>query len=244
MTRPVAQQTVLITGAANGLGAAVARDLHENGARLVLLDRDGKRLTALAAELGPGVSPYAVDLADGAATKEAVERIAAEGHTIDTLIHNAAILEPEPFEATTFARWSTTVNVGLQAGFLLTRAVWPGMKAHGGTIIYVSSRSGIEGFTNESAYCAAKHGLEGMMKCLAIEGAPFGIRVHTVTPGMYMRTPMSEHNYTPDLKALWVDPAELAPAFRMLAERADSDLSGQRLSAWELAQTFREPSHV
>ena len=55
---------------------------------------------------------------------------------------------------------------------------------------------------------------------------------------------MSERNYTPDLKALWVDPSELAPAFRMLAERADSDLSGKRLSAWDLAQSFREPSHV
>ena len=75
-----------------------------------------------------------------------------------------------------------------------------------GVIIFVSSRSGIEGFENESAYCASKHGLEGLMKSLAIEGSKNGIQVFTVTPGMFMNTPMSEQNYDEAYKKKWVDP--------------------------------------
>ena len=240
MTRPVSQQTVLVTGAAHGLGAAVAHFFHERGARVVLLDRDTEALRARTAEWGERAVAYPVDLADAAATSEALERIGRDKHSIDTLIHNAAILEPEPFETLSFERWRATLNVGLQAAFLLTKAVWPSMKAGGGTVIYVSSRSGIEGFADESAYCAAKHGLEGLMKCLAIEGAGSGIRVHTVTPGMYMRTPMSERNYPPELKTKWVDPIALAPAFLALATHPNGGMSGQRLSAWDLAQASKD----
>jgi NAD(P)-dependent dehydrogenase (short-subunit alcohol dehydrogenase family) len=71
--------------------------------------------------------------------------------------------------------------------------------AAGGALIYVSSRSGIEGFAEETAYCAAKHALEGFSKCAALEGAPHGILSVTVTPGMYMHTPMSERTYPPEL---------------------------------------------
>ena len=99
----------------------------------------------------------------------------------------------------------------------------------------MSSRSGIEGFANETAYCAAKHALEGFSKSLALEGEAHGVLSVTVTPGMFMRTPMSEANYTPELKQKWVDPIRLAPAFAYLATRP-LHLSGQRLSAWDLSQ--------
>ena len=126
----------------------------------------------------------------------------------------------------------------LLAAFLLTRAVWGGMSAAGsGAIVYVSSRSGIEGFADESAYCAAKHGLEGLMKSLAMEGAPLGIAVNTITPGMYMKTPMSERNYDEALKAKWVEPALLAPAFVALAGRRVGR-SGERLDAWQLSRSL------
>ncbi len=127
--------------------------------------------------------------------------------------------------------------VGVEAGFLLSRAVWPGMvAAGGGALVFVSSQSGIKGFADETAYCAAKHALEGLSKCLALEGAAHGIISCTVTPGHAMRTPMSERNYPPELKATWIDPARLAPAFAAIAERRDPALSGRRLNAWEMVQ--------
>jgi NAD(P)-dependent dehydrogenase (short-subunit alcohol dehydrogenase family) len=130
--------------------------------------------------------------------------------------------------------------VGLQAGFQLAQAHWPHMRARGGTLIFVSSRSGIEGFHSETAYCAAKHALEGLSKCLALEGAAYGIASHTITPGMHMHTPMSATTYTPELRAKWVDPIRLAPAFAWLAATPRMDLSGQRLNAWDLSQEHPE----
>jgi 3-hydroxybutyrate dehydrogenase len=233
----VAQQTVIVTGAAQGLGRAVAEAFCRAGARTIALDIDSAGLSSLQESWGAQVICHTVNLADAAATMCVIDMIKAETQQIDTLIHNAAILNPEPFDRLTFEVWQATVNVGLQAAFLLTKAVWQGMKRAGGCIIYVSSRSGIEGFADESAYCAAKHGLEGLMKSLAQEGAPHNIRVHTITPGMYMHTPMSERNYPDELKARWVEPSALAPAFLKLATSQDISLSGQRLNAWELSQT-------
>ncbi len=235
---PEAGKAALITGAAQGLGRAVARAFHAAGYRVALLDRDGAGLVQVADDLQDRTEIYPVDLSDAAATQAVAARVLAEIGTIDTLVHNAAILVPEPLEDLPFARWQATLNVGVQAAFLLTQSVWPGMKERGGTLIYVSSRSGIEGFADESAYCASKHGLEGFMKCAALEGEPYGILAHTVTPGMYMHTPMSERTYTDDLKSKWVEPEVLAPAFVYLAARTDTTLTGQRFSAWELSQNL------
>ena len=235
------QQTILITGAAQGLGRAIATAFYQTGANIALLDRDEQQLESLVVSLRAGgsggrVLPVVVDLADADATQGAAQRVLAEFTRVDTLVHNAAVLIPEAFELVSFERWQATVNVGIQAAFLLTKAVWAGMKAQGGCIVFVSSRSGIEGFADESAYCASKHALEGFMKSLALEGKAHDIRVHTITPGMYMRTPMSERNYPEELKQQWVDPIALTPAFLKLAARGQPDYSGQRLNAWELSQ--------
>lgn len=231
-------KSVIVTGAAQGLGRAVARAFHAAGWRTALLDINAQSLTELQQELGEGAESYLVDLADTNDTQTVAKRVIEDFGNVSTLVHNAAILLPEPLETLPFSRWQVTLNVGVQAAFLLTQAVWSGMKGSGGTVIYVSSRSGIEGFESESAYCASKHGLEGLMKCVALEGAPYGVMAHTVTPGMYMHTPMSERTYPDDLKAKWIEPEQLAPAFLYLAARENPGLSGQRLSAWELSQTL------
>jgi 3-hydroxybutyrate dehydrogenase len=229
---PVSEQTVLVTGAAQGLGAAIARHIHGLGARLILLDRDGAGLDATA-EACPGATTAVVDLADATET----DRVLTEVVTgpVDTVIHNAAILRVEPIEEVTLDTFRATLDVAIQAGFQLTKAVWHAMKQRGGSLVFVSSRSGIEGFMDETAYCSAKHALEGFSKCLAMEGATHGILSVTVTPGMYMRTPMSETTYPPELREKWVDPIELAPAFAYLATRP-MELSGRRLDAWALSR--------
>ena len=220
---------VLITGAANGLGAAIARHFADRGADLVLMDRDGDGLSAFA-----GARTIVLDLANADAVQDAVGCLDGP---VDTLIHNAAVLRPEPLVEVSLATFRATMNVGIGAGFLLSKALWPGMVANGGgALVFVSSQSGIRGFADETAYCAAKHALEGLSKCLAIEGAPHGILSCTVTPGHAMRTPMSELNYPPELKATWIDPARLAPAFAAIAERRDMAWSGRRLNAWEMVE--------
>ena len=230
--RTVEGQTILVTGAAQGLGAAIARHLHDLGARLILLDRNAEGL-AVTEGACPGADVAVVDLADAEATEGAIADVGVD--RVDTLIHNAAILRVEPVDSVSLATFQATLNVGIQAAFQLTRAVWPRMKERGGSLVFVSSRSGIEGFAEETAYCAAKHALEGFSKSLALEGEPFGIMSVTVSPGMYMRTPMSETTYPPELRKKWVDPILLAPAFAYLATRP-MELSGERLSAWDLSQ--------
>ena len=229
---PIEGQTIIVTGAAQGLGAAVARHLHDQGAKLILMDRNEARLAEVRLRC-PGAVAAVVDLSDSIATQHAIDQVVTG--PVDTVVHNAAILRVEPLEDVSLVSFQATMNVGIQAGFQLTKAVWPTMQNRGGALIFVSSRSGIEGFDNETAYCASKHALEGFSKCLAMEGEEFGILSVTVTPGMYMRTPMSETTYSPELREKWVDPIELAPAFSYLATRP-MELSGQRLSAWELSK--------
>jgi len=232
----IAGQTVVVTGAAQGLGAAIARHLHSAGAQIIALDRDVGGLAELENDC-PGLISAVVDLADAQATDRVLGEVVRT--PVDTVIHNAAILRVEPIEALSFEVFRATLDVGIQAAYQLTRAVWLGMKQRGGgALIFVSSRSGIEGFADETAYCATKHALEGFSKSLALEGAPYGILSATVTPGMYMHTPMSETTYPPELRAKWVDPIELAPAFSYLATRPMQH-SGQRLSAWDLCQQER-----
>ncbi|MEM0934332.1 MAG: SDR family oxidoreductase [Pseudomonadota bacterium] len=233
---PLHQQNVVITGAAMGLGAGIARVFARAGAKLLLMDRAEEPLRHLAEETGN--QAIAVDLADAHATAEA---LASLPERVDTLIHNAGILRVEPIEALTLESFRAQLDVGIQAAYQLTRAVWPGMAAQsGGALIFVSSQSGIKGFVDESAYCAAKHALEGFSKCLAIEGAAHGILSCTITPGKPMHTPMSDANYTDDLKAQWIEPIRLAPAFARIAETRDPAFSGERLNAWQMAGQAEE----
>lgn len=229
----LSNQCVVITGAGQGLGAAIARVFAGFGADLVLLDVDAKGLNAVNGQIGGTAQCITTDLADADA---AANSIASLPRKVDTLIHNAAVLRPEPLEDVSLESFRTTMNVGIQAAFQLSKAVWPGMKSGGGVLIFVFSQSGIKGFVDETAYCAAKHALEGFSKCLAMEGEAHGIVSCTITPGMFMHTPMSERVYTPDLKKKWIEPDRLAPAFFHIATTRNMALSGQRLNAWELSQ--------
>ncbi len=234
----LAEQTVLITGAANGLGRALATAFGAAGASLALVDFDEKGLRDVERSV-PDAKGYVADLSNAEATRAVIQEIRHEHATVHTLIHNAGFLVPQAFAEMPDSRWELMFNVGIQAARLLTKAFWADWQRAGGVGIYVSSRSGMEADYGEAAYCSTKHALEGFVKVLGIEGEADGIHVHSVTPGMYMRTPMSEQNYTDELKAKWVDPLELTPAFLYLALRKDKTLSGKRLSAWDLSQRIK-----
>lgn len=229
-----ANKNILITGAAEGLGYAVSKKFAEKNANLFLVDINFEKL---ANNNIPNSTNMKCDLSNISHVEELVEDLYNKNIEIDILIHNAAVLIPKSFEDTDLKYWNEMINISLNSGFILSNYAWKNMKKKKkGVIIFVSSRSGVEGFKNESAYCASKHALEGLMKSLSIEGSKLGIQVFTITPGMFMNTPMSEQNYEEEFKKKWVDPIELAPAFLKLASGNFNDLNGKHLNAWEISK--------
>ncbi len=229
-----------MTGGGQGLGYAIGKAYTRAGLQLEIRDIQAEKLEAVAEELraaGGECTAISADLTDAEQTEAAIQRAMALYGTPRVLVHNAAVLIERPLREIPLATWQREIAIALQAAYQLTYAVWqPMTDAGGGSIVYVSSRAGIEGFPNGSSYCAAKHGLEGLMKSLSAEGKPRNIAVNTITPGMYMHTPMSERNYPEELKSQWVDPIRLTPAFVFLARQDGSGVTGQRLNAWELSQ--------
>ena len=228
-------QVAVVTGAAQGLGYAIAKAYASEGIKVALLDIRGDLLHEVAAEIkemGGDSLPITVDLSDAVDTQAAIDTVLAQYGTPRVLIHNAALLITRSMLEITLAQWQHEINIILQAAFILSKAVWkPMIEAGGGSIVYLSSGSGYKGFVEEVAYNPGKHGIEGLMKCLALEGRAFNIAVNAATPGAPINTPMSDSNYTDEQKQRWVDPALLTPAFVMLARQNAAGLTGHRVAA-------------
>ncbi len=228
-------QTAVITGAAQGLGKAIATAYAREGMKLALLDIRGELLAQVCDELaGLGAETLALpcDLSQAEPTQAAIDAALQRFGAPRVLVHNAALLITRSMQQITFEQWQREINIILQAAFILSKACWqPMIDAGAGSIVYLSSGSGYRGFVEEVAYNPGKHGIEGLTKCLALEGAAFNIAVNAATPGAPINTPMSDSNYTEEQKQHWVDPALLAPAFVFLARQAGSGLTGHRVAA-------------
>lgn len=232
----------VVTGAAEGLGHQIAWAYARDGMRLALMDNQTEKLNNFADELkaqGIDCLPISVDLSDADQTHKAIQQALDHYGIPRVLVHNAAVLNERFFKDITFEQWRTEIDVILQAGFILSKAVWqPMIDAGIGSIIFISSGSGLRGFVKEAAYCPGKHGQEGLMKVLSMEGEPYNIAVNTVTPGIAINTPMSHGHYTEEQRQRWVDPALLAPAFVWLAKQDVSVHTGERLDAWKISQSL------
>ncbi|MGM1028468.1 MAG: 3-hydroxybutyrate dehydrogenase [Actinomycetota bacterium] len=173
----------VITGGAAGIGAAIARAFAAEGATVVIADRDGAAAAALAEELG-GES-WEVDLLDVGS----LESLSLEA---DILVNNAGIQRVAPIVDFEPEAWRRIHTLMLEVPFLLTRAVMPGMQERGwGRILNISSVHGLIASPFKSAYVAAKHGLEGLSKVTALEGAPHGVTSNCINPG-WVRTALVE----------------------------------------------------
>lgn len=173
----------LVTGGASGIGAACARAFAQAGARVTIADIDGDAAEALADEIGG--QAWQVDLTDR-------DALAALRLDTDILVNNAGVQHVSPIEDFDPARFSLLLQLMLEAPFLLTRAVLPGMYERGfGRIINMSSVHGLRASPFKAAYVAAKHGLEGLSKVKALEGAAHGVTSNCINPG-YVRTPLVE----------------------------------------------------
>lgn len=234
----------VVTGASRGLGVGVAAALAAAGARVTIVAEAAEELEQTRAALAaryPLVSSACVDLTDREAVRAFGERIVSGREAADVLVNNAAVLSLLPVERTTDLIWDRTLAVNLTAPFLLMRAVGERMADRGGSIVNVSSRAGIEGFVDESAYCAAKFGIEGLTQAVALEWKGRPVSINTVTPGTRIKptgvTAQEFATWPAEEQAPLLDPERLGPAVVLLATLR-GEPSGCRFNLWHLTQAL------
>ena len=189
-TRSLEGRHALVTGAGRGIGAATARALAAEGARLTLLGRSREPLERLAAELGAAV--VQADVTDESSLARAFAEAGANGGALDILVNNAGTAVTAPFGKTDRALWDSMLAVNLTSVFTCCRLALPGMVERGwGRIVTVASTAGLRGYAYCAAYAAAKHGVIGLTRTLALETARSGVTVNAVCPG-FTETDMTE----------------------------------------------------
>jgi len=202
-----ARKRALVTGAAMGIGKAVAEKLASQGISLVLLDRAREQLSEVEHALrsaGADVFSVVGSTAEPEICKRAVSLAYERLGGLDMLSHNAGIQRYGTVETTDEALWDEVMSVNLKAAYLLSRAAMPALKESRGAIVHVSSVQGLASQEGVLAYTTAKHGLIGLVKSMAVDYAPFGVRVNAVAPGA-VNTPMLQESakLSDDPDALW-----------------------------------------
>jgi 3-hydroxybutyrate dehydrogenase len=236
----LAGRRAMITGGASGIGRACAVRFAEAGAKVVVVDRDAEAAERVAGEVGG--TALTVDLSD-------LDAVDALDLDVDVLVNNAGLQHVAPIHEFPVDRFSLILRLMLEAPFRLVRGALPGMYERGwGRIVNVSSVHGLRASAYKSAYVTAKHGLEGLSKVIALEGAEHGVTSNCVNPA-YVRTPLVEgqiadqaraHGLSEDevvaqvmlapaaLKRL-IEPAEVADAVAWLCSPAATSVTGSSL---------------
>jgi 3-hydroxybutyrate dehydrogenase len=201
---PLAGRTALVTGGASGIGRAVAARLATDGAHVLVLDRDEAGAKEAASEIGG--EHLVADLSDG--TSIDALHLGTDVHA-DILVNNAGVQHVAPVQEFDPERFGFLQRLMLEAPFRLARALLPGMYDRGwGRLVHVSSVHGHRASPYKSAYVAAKHGLEGLSKVIALEAAGTGVTSNTVCPG-YVRTPLVEGQIHDQARTHGVDEDEV-----------------------------------
>ena len=253
---PLAGRHALVTGAARGIGAAIARMLVLEGAHVTLLGRDPRRLTDTAAVLSAAADGAAArvriataDVADEEAVRATFDAARDDFGPVAILVNNAGQAESAPFAKTSLALWQKMLAVNLTGSFLCCRAALPQMLALGhGRIVNIASTAGQRGYPYVAAYVAAKHGVVGLTRALATELAKKPVTVNAVCPG-YTETDILKESIanvvaktgrteaearasfaTSNPQGRIIQPDEVADVVRWLCGDAAASITGQAIS--------------
>jgi NAD(P)-dependent dehydrogenase (short-subunit alcohol dehydrogenase family) len=229
-------QVAIVTGGAQGIGAAIARRLAADGARLAIFDLNGDGARSMADELGG--SAHAMDVTDEQAVNDSVAAVVAEYARVDILVNNAGIYPYVPFDELTFAEWRHVLATNLDATFLCSHAVAPHMRQRGyGRIVNLSSDTVLLGLPGLSAYVAAKAGVIGFTRTLANELGPDGVTVNAVLPGLVGSETVLrdlEHMFDLTIQQQAIkqrgEPADIAECVAYLTSPSAGFITGQSLA--------------
>lgn len=236
-------KVAVVTGAASGIGKAIAHELARGGAIVAIADLNQAGADAVAAEIiaaGGRAMGLAMDVTDEDAVNTGINAVAAQFGCIDILVSNAGIQIVNPVEQFAYADWKKMLAIHLDGAFLTTKAALPYMyaegvdgKPRGGTVIYMGSVHSHLASPLKSAYVTAKHGLLGLSRTLAKEGGKRGVRTHVVCPG-FVRTPLVDKQIPEQARELGISEEEVVSRV-MLGGTVD----GIFTTVEDVAQTVR-----
>jgi len=185
----LAGRHALVTGGGTGIGAAIATTLARAGALVTICGRRQQPLQTIA-EGDSNIRAMTADVTDETSVAKLYQQAEAAGESIDIVVANAGMAESAPAHKTTLDLWTRTLNVNLTGAFLTVKPALAGMRERGrGRIVFIASTAGLKGYAYVAPYVAAKHGVVGLARALAVETAATGITVNAVCPG-FTDTPM------------------------------------------------------
>jgi NAD(P)-dependent dehydrogenase (short-subunit alcohol dehydrogenase family) len=250
-----ANQGVLVTGAASGIGEKVAHAIGHEGGAVAVADRDGegaRRVAEAVCRAGGQARAFLLDVTDAGAVAGCIAAASKEFGHLDVLVNSAGVREIVPVLDLSLEEWQRVVNINLTGTFLCSQAFARDVIARGGkgAIVNLASTLGVVAAPNRAAYTASKHAVVGLTKQMAMELGDKGIRVNAVGPGV-IRTAMTNHyfddsEYVQRVRSLhalgrWGEPDEVAKAILFLASDEASFCSGATLmvdGGWTAGKTF------
>ena len=217
-------KAAIVTGAASGLGLEIARTYAREGARVAIADLNAEAAEAAAKDIrasGVEALSVAMDVTDEKAVNDGVAAVVKAFGGIDILVSNAGIQIVHPIEEFGYSEWKKLLAIHVDGAFLTTRACLPHMyrSGRGGSIIYMGSVHSKEGSVFKAPYVTAKHGLIGLAKVVAKEGAAHGVRANVICPG-FVRTPLVEKQIPELAKSMGISEDDVVKKV-MLKESVD-----------------------